>query len=113
MTIATRRGDPLASDKKVSGTVKSIHQNGFGFISVEGSEDVFVPAGLVNKHQLKSGNSVEFIQSQGKKGFRVKAFTKVRGRFVSSKKTPNSQSQKRNRGSILIPQTISHSIIAL
>lgn len=99
MTIATRRGDPLASDKKVGGTVKSIHQNGFGFISVEGSEDVFVHAGLVNKHQLKSGDSVEFIQSKSDKGFRVKTFTKVRGRFVSPKKTQKGQSQKRSRGS--------------
>lgn len=54
------------------GTVKWFNEEkGFGFISVEGGDDVFVHFSAINSEgykTLKEGQSVEFELVQGEKG---------------------------------------------
>lgn len=53
---------------KMQGTVKFFNEaKGFGFITVQGSEDIFVHAsGLIDK--IRENDKVEFEQERGKKG---------------------------------------------
>lgn len=54
------------------GTVKWFNEEkGFGFISIEGEDDVFVHFSAINSDgykTLKEGQSVEFEITQGEKG---------------------------------------------
>jgi CspA family cold shock protein len=55
-----------------TGTIKKVTDKGFGFITVEGSDDVFfhmssLTAG-VSFDQLQPGQAVEFEMGQGPKG---------------------------------------------
>ena len=51
------------------GVVKFFNEaKGFGFITVDGENDVFVHANDLNGLKLKEGDSVSFNVAEGKKG---------------------------------------------
>ena len=89
-------GDDMSSDEIIEGSVKFIHSDGYGFIEVSDSDDVFVPPKLVDEHELEEDDSVSFIKKnkQGGKAF-VGRFTEVRGNAVSS---DSNQPNRNNRG---------------
>jgi len=78
------------SSKGTKGRINQIHEKGFGFLRTvgKGGKRVFISPKFVNKHNLKSGDSVEFIQknAKGKKNPEVEKFTKVRDESLSPKK---------------------------
>ena len=67
--------------EKVQGKVKWFDsKKGFGFIEVEGQEDIFVHFSEIQSDGYKSlidGEKVEFEIDDGEKGIRAKSVTKV------------------------------------
>ena len=66
---------------RVTGTVKWFNNaKGFGFITQEGGEDVFVHFRSIQGEGYKTldeGQNVEFILSEGPKGFQAEEVCKV------------------------------------
>ncbi|MBZ0098096.1 MAG: cold-shock protein [Taibaiella sp.] len=68
--------------KRIQGTVKWFNgEKGFGFISQEGGEDLFVHYSEIQStgyRSLNEGEKVEFEITQGKKGMQASAVTVVK-----------------------------------
>jgi CspA family cold shock protein len=62
----------------MQGTVKFFNEEkGFGFIKVDGGEDIFVhSSGLIDK--IRENDKVEFEQERGKKGMNAVKVKKVK-----------------------------------
>lgn len=58
---------------RMTGVVKWYDEaKGFGFLSVDGQPDVFVPrSSLMESRSLEEGDRVTFVRTQGPKGFRA------------------------------------------
>ena len=82
------------------GKVTYIHNEPkFGKIAVTGTQNkVFVPPKLVNNHNLKLGDLVEFKSKAHEKGPSVTEFTKIRGSLISNsnKNQSNRSNPKKN-----------------
>lgn len=112
MTISAQRGGDKLSILK--GEVTYIHSDPrFAKITVTGNQSkIFVPPRLVNKHNLRAGDTVEFRTKSSPKGPMVSEFSQVRGVDVNSnpKKMQKPNDKKRSNKTQLPntrPQAIS------
>ena len=96
MTISAQRGGDFLSIQK--GKVTYLHGSPkFAKITVTGTQNkIYVSPKLVNKHNLRVGNIVEFKSKTYTKGPSVTIFTKVRGSDVISKPQRTQKSKNKN-----------------
>lgn len=97
MTISAQKGGDFLSIQK--GKVTYIHGGPkFAKVTVIGTQNnIYVSPKLVNIHNLKIGDNVEFKSKAYAKGPSVTEFTKVRGVGVISKPQRTQKPENRNR----------------
>ena len=97
MTISAQNGGDFLSIQK--GKVTYIHGGPkFAKVTVIGTQNnIYVSPKLVNIHNLKIGDNVEFKSKAYAKGPSVTEFTKVRGVGVISKPQRTQRPENRNR----------------
>ena len=97
MTISAQRGGDILNIQK--GKVTYIHGSPkFAKITVTGTQNkIYVSPKLVNKHNLRVNNLVEFKSKTYDNGPSVTEFTKVRGTDVVSTTPKTQKSNNENR----------------